>query len=290
MKLLLTDSSHSLGVAIEHELEREPFNLLQPARADIDWRDANAVAEYIAAQRPDIVINTLGWGDSSISADTDLLPVAAHNVAAACANHGIVMVQLSSYRVFGDDNKSKHSDTDECAPNSELGQAFYQAEQAVLRSQEKVLVLRTSWLIAGYGDNRLTHLLQALDGDRVWQLNTRLRGAPTALSDLARITVAIIKQMNCGADCWGIYQYCSGDACNQVEFAEQLWEALRQQGYQGGEPHWDVIDETPQGEPVSAVLSSLKLRNDFGVQSRTWRTYLVPIIKQWLSSKTGADQ
>lgn len=283
MKLLLTDRSHSLGVALEHELEREPFNLLQPEA--VDWRSADAVAEYIDRHRPDLVINNLGWGDSPASADASLLPLAADNLARACGSRDTVILQMSSYRVFGDDNKSKHSDTDECTPNSDLGRAFVRAEQASLALEERSLALRTSWIISGYGDNRLTHLLNALANGRAWRLNSRLRGAPTALSDVARVVVALVKQIDCGAQCWGVYQYCSGDVCTQVEFAEQLWEALCQQGYQGPEPVWDIVDEPARDEPVSAVLSAVRIRNDFGVQMRSWRTYLVPMVKQWLNNQ-----
>ncbi|MBU2886676.1 NAD(P)-dependent oxidoreductase [Gilvimarinus agarilyticus] len=287
MKLLLTDTSHTLGTAIEHELEREPFNLLQPSRQEVNWQSADAVDDYLRQHRPDVVINTLGWGDSDASADKTLLPIAASHLARACAAYGSVIVQMSSYRVFGDDNKSKHLDTDACTPNSDLGRALLQAEQAVLNTTEAALILRTSWTISSYGDNRLRHLLGALAQNKPWRVNARLRGAPTALSDVARVVVALIKQIASGAECWGVYQYCSGDVCNQVELAEQLWEALGQQGYQGPEPRWDRIDEAPQGEPVSAVLSSLKVRNDFGVQTRSWRTYLMPMVKQWLNNQTG---
>lgn len=282
MKLLLADSHHSLGVALEHELEREPFNVLQPPSNALDWTDRDVVAEYMSRQRPDIVLNNLGWGDSSVSANPALLPVAAENIAGVCAELQIPLLQMSSYRVFGDDNKNKHSEKDEPQPNSELGHAFLLAEQKALAADTRVLVLRTSWIIGSYGDSLLTRLLTALQVGQPWRLNSRLRGAPTALSDLARVTVALIKQINSGADCWGVYHYCSGDACNEVEFAEQLWEVLCQQDYQGPEPQWDRVDEPAAEVPVSAVLSGLRVRNDFGVQTRTWRTYLVPMVRQWM--------
>ncbi|UTF59582.1 sugar nucleotide-binding protein [Gilvimarinus sp. DA14] len=287
MKLLLADSHHSLGVALEHELEREPFNLLQPPSNELDWSDRDAVAEYIARQRPNIVLNNLGWGDSPASANIALLPQAAENIASACAEQQIPVLQLSSYRVFGDDNKSKHSEKDEPTPNSDLGRAFYLAEQKVLEADARALVLRASWIVGSYGDNLLTRLLSALQENQPWRLNARLRGAPTALSDLARVTVAIIKQINSGAECWGVYHYCSGDACSEVEFAEQLWEVLCQQDYKGPEPVWERIDEPAVEVPVSAVLSGLRVRNDFGVQTRTWRTYLLPMVRQWLHTQQG---
>ena len=289
MKLLLTDSQQALGVALEHELEREPFNLLQPRAQQLDWQNAEMVDEYISAQRPAMVINNLGWGDSPASIDAELLVAAAQNISRVCARLNVPLIQLSSYRVFGDDNKSKHSEKDTPEPNSDVGRAFLTAESAVTEAQARSLILRTSWVIGSYGDNLLTRLMEALQQKQPWQLNARLRGAPTALSDLARVIVALIKQINSGADCWGIYHYSSGDACTEVEFAEHLWEALKQQDYQGPEPQWQLEDRAPEGTPVSALLSGLRVRNDFGVQTRTWRTYLLPIVKQWLHREGGGN-
>jgi dTDP-4-dehydrorhamnose reductase len=44
----------------------------------------------------------------------------------------------------------------------------------------------------------------------------------------------------------------------------------------------NVVDQLPENEPVSAVLNSRRVRDYFGVQARTWRPSLLPMIKQWL--------
>jgi len=282
LKLLLTDSAHSLGVALEHELERESFGLLTPAAKDVDWCSQEAVEAYVGQAKPTLVVNTLGWSDAPNDGDCNLLPQAAEALAQVCKARAIPMIQLSSYRVFGDDNKSKHAERDEPVPNSAVGRAFYAAEQAVTEHLERAIVLRTSWVIGSFGDNHLTRLLAALQAGESWRPSSRLRGAPTALSDVARVIVALIKQISCGAECWGVYHYCSGDGCTELEFAEQLAQVLEQQDYQGRAPQFEVIDEARADEPVSAVLGVQRIRGDFGVQARTWRTTLVAMVKQWL--------
>lgn len=282
MKLLLTDSAHPLGVALEHELEREPFGLLTPKAKDVDWCNQEAVDAYVGQGKPSLVINTLGWADAPGEVECQLLPLAAQTLAQVCQARDIPLIQLSSYRVFGDDNKSKHAERDEPVPNSVVGQAFYAAEQAVIERLQRVIVLRTSWVVSSYGDNHLTRLLTALSGGECWRPNSRMRGAPTALSDVARVIVALTKQIGCGAQCWGVYHYCSGDGCTELEFAEQLAQVLEQQDYQGVAPTFDVVDEARADEPVSAVLGVQRIRSDFGVQTRTWRTTLVGMVKQWL--------
>jgi len=285
LKLLLTDGAHPLSAALGRELERELFDLLTPAAAELDWCNQETVAAYMQKHKPIVVINTLGWPDASGQDVCDLLPRAAAILAQVCHLQQIPMIQLSSYRVFGANNKNKHAERDEPQPSSVEGHAFYAAEQAVTAQLERAIVLRSSWVIGSYEDNHLTRLLSALEAGQSWQLNSRLRGAPTALSDIARVIVALVKQISCGAQCWGVYHYCSGDACTEVEFAEQLVQVLQQQDYQGPEPKLVLLDEKRAGEPLSAALATLRIRNDFGVQARSWRSSLVALTKQWLTAR-----
>ncbi|MDQ2078159.1 sugar nucleotide-binding protein [Marinimicrobium sp. ABcell2] len=280
MKLLLTDATNALGPALEHELERESFNLVVSSANALDWTQAGAVADYIHTLKPDIVINTLGWAVDPRPDQLELLPKAAANLAAACQPGAVPLIHFSSYRVFGCDNKSRHSEKDAPVPNSDAGQSFLAAEQA-LQLLPRHIVLRLSWVLGSYGDNPLTRLLKQLMSGEPVQVNTRLRGAPTAFSDAARVAVAMAKQICCGAENWGVMHYCSSDACTHAEFAEQVIHSLQQLDFLAEPPSVERIDQLPETEPVSAVLSCHKARDNFGIQARSWRPSLVPLIKQW---------
>lgn len=288
MKLLLTDATNALGRALEHELEREPFGLIALSSARPDWTDLGEVRAYLDHQRPALVINTLGWADRPDSAQCTLISESAATLATVCRERGIPMIQLSSYQVFGGDNKSTHAERDEPSPQSEAGRAWLGAERAVNEVLAERVVLRLSWLIDSHGNNRLTRLLEAIFDNRVLLANSRLRGAPTALSDVARVLVGVIKQISCGAQNWGVMHYASRDACTEAEFVERVVEVLRQLGALPDTlpEKVDTTDSLPPDEPVSAVLAVRRLRDGFGVQQRSWEPYLVPMIKQWLHDRT----
>jgi dTDP-4-dehydrorhamnose reductase len=217
------------------------------------------------------------------------LTSAAVNLAKACAPHSLPLIHLSSYRVFGSGNKSIHSEKDIPAPMGVVGQAFLSAEQALADSLEKWIALRVSWVVGSYGDNHLTRILEPLLQGKKLTLNRRLRGAPTALSDVARVAVAMAKQIVCGAENWGVMHYCSGDACTEVEFAEQVIHTLRQQELLTTEPTLTLVDQLSETEPVSAVLSCRRARDSFGIQARSWRPSLLPMIKQWAHNNALAE-
>ena len=283
--LLLTDVISPLGKALEHELEREPFKLLMPSAAELDWSNPLGLADYIDKHKPDLVINTCGWEEAYHSGGQSLLLSSAAWLAEHCGARNIPLIHFSSYSVFGGDGKGTHSEKDEVSPLNETGNAFAEAERMIVQKLEKHIVLRLSWVIGAYGDNLLTRLLSAFLAGASVSVNRRLRGAPTALSDAARVAVAMAKQIQCGAENWGVMHYCSSDACTEDEFAENLLQLLIQQQLLTAEPSLTLEDSEPVDEPLSAILGCRRARDYFGIQSRSWRPSLLPLVKQWLHNR-----
>jgi dTDP-4-dehydrorhamnose reductase len=284
LKIIVTDIQSALGRTLEHDLEREQCQLLSPG---IHWEDALATRDYLVQHKPDIVINTLAWEEILSPEQQTLLPIVAANIANACASLGVPLIHFSSYQVFGVDNKSSHSEKDIPAPASAAGQAFFAAEQAIEHSEAKFIILRLGWVIGSIGDNHLTRLLNAIQAQESITLNTRLRGAPTLLSDVVRVCVALVKQITCGADNWGVMHYCSGDALNEAEFGEQLVQLLAQQHLLKHDANFTLIDTAHSTEPLSAVLGCRRIRDAFGVQARPWRPSLLPLVKQWFHNQVN---
>lgn len=283
--LLLTDVFSPLGRALEHELEREPFKLLLPAAAELDWSDAHSLQTYLHKHQPDLIVNCRGWEAAFHGEGHVALVSSARQLAQACANLQIPLIHLSSYSVFGGDSKGTHSEKDAVAPLSDTGRAFVEAENVIAALLPKHIILRLSWVIGAYGDNLLTRLLGSFLAGASVTVNRRLRGAPTALSDVARVTVAISKQIQCGADNWGVMHYCSSDSSTEDEFAEQLLQLLIQQQLLTAEPSLSLVDSDPTDEPISAILGCRRARDYFGIQARSWRPSLLPLVKQWLHNR-----
>lgn len=282
--LLLTDVLSPLGKSLEHELEREPFKVLVPG-ATVDWADPASLANYLGANKVDLVLNCRGWEDAFHVGGQAALVQTTRALVSHCAAACIPLIHFSSYSVFGADPKGTHSEKDAVAPLNETGRAFVQTEELIGSQLSRHIILRLSWVIGAYGDNLLTRLLSAYLAGASVSVNRRLRGAPTALSDAARVAVALIKQISCGAENWGVMHYCSGDSCTQDEFAEQLLQLLIQQQLLTAEPSLTLVDEEQGHEPLSAILGCRRVRDYFGVQARSWRPSLLPLVKQWLHNR-----
>lgn len=284
LKILITDLSHPIGRAIEHDLEREPCKLLAPLPDPLDF---SSVKTYLKEQKPDIIINTFGWRDQQVEQGAgDMVQAVAH-LLAATEPLGIPSIHFSSYLVFGSDSKSAHSEKDAPAPLSALGKSFVQLEQLIESSGQRALVLRLGWVIAAQADNLFSRLIELILAGTHASLSNRLRGAPTLLSDVARVTIAMAKQISCGADSWGIFHYCSGDAVTEAEFGEELVQLLIQNKLLKTDVNLAMQDQVSPMLPLSAVLGCRRIRDTFGVQARSWRPSLLPLVKQWLHDRSG---
>lgn len=281
MKLLLTDANSPLGAAIAHELETETYSLLMPQTDEVNWCDRESVLTYLREQQPDILINTLGWSESSGADNRYLRVEAAKNLALGCKVAQTIPIHLSSYRVFGGVAKSSYDEADQQAPLSEEGSAYALAERHFHQTLSHWICLRLSWLIGAQGDNLLSHLLSGLSAGKSIPVCAEMRGSPTAMSDVARVVIALVKQILSGAENWGYFHYCSSDACTQADFAQQVAAILEQEELLRGSL---VVEDTllSPTEPGSAVLSSRRCRDNFGVQPRSWRQGLHSTIKMWL--------
>jgi dTDP-4-dehydrorhamnose reductase len=285
LKLLVTDAVSPLGQALLHDLEREPFNLLVPGVEELDWTDLAAVDVYIHHKRPDLVVNNYALDQLKTQEGCVAFVQCVANLASACGARNIPLLHISSYQVFEGDSKSTHSEKDAVNPVNEAGRALVTAEQELEAIAPRHISLRASWVIGAYGDNLLTRLLNGYLGGHAVQANRRLRGAPTTMADFTRVIVALVKQITCGAENWGIMHYCSGDACTEEEFAEYLLQLIIQQQLLTAEPSLTIVDTPLSGEPSSAILTCRNIRDGFGIQPRSWRPSLLPLVRQWLHNR-----
>ncbi len=279
-RLLITDISTPLGSAILGMLECETFPVIAPAAGEVDWSDAAAVKDLFSLRKPDIVINTLGWSDSGSGLDVKRFPQWVANITAACELRETVLIQLSSYRVFNGE-KSEFAETDTVCPIGPSGEAYLAAE-SIVEKLPRHIVLRLSWVVGWRGDNLLTRLLVPLSAGKNAGIYGERRGAPTALDDVGRVVVALVKQVAHEADNWGIFHYCSSDVTTEYEFANQVLGLLKEYlPNVGGLELLDAIDPLPQ----SATLSCRRIHDNFGVHPRTWRKGLSLTIRRWLSEQ-----
>jgi dTDP-4-dehydrorhamnose reductase len=185
-----------LGRDLAAVLSAEPHvDLTAPSRAELDITDASAVRAAVAGQ--DVVVNAAAWTDVD-AAETDEAAAAAvntngvDNIAAACADSGSVLLQISSDYVFSGEASIPYREDAPVSPVNAYGRTKAAGEQAVRTMlPNRGFVVRTAWLYGEHGRNFVATILRAAARGEHLNVVDDSVGQPTWSYALARQLVAL---------------------------------------------------------------------------------------------------
>ncbi len=200
-------------------------------RASLDVTDGAAVADAIAAARPDVVVNCAAWTavDDAEASEEQALAVNAGGaavLAAACAGSGgsgTRLVQVSTDYVFAGDAGRPYAEDDVPAPRTAYGRTKLAGEREVLsRLPGSGYVVRTAWLYGAHGPNFVKTMIRLSDERPTVDVVDDQRGQPTWTADVARQIIALIGS----AARPGVYHATSSGQTTWCGLAREIFELL----------------------------------------------------------------
>ncbi len=279
--VLVTDTSTAVGKLLEEELTSSDIQVISLSLSDSTAENVCDIQAKLTQCNPDMVINTYGWSDKGEQLlDLPVVSV-AHTISQYCSDNNKVLMQLSNYRVFSG-TKSGFLESDEIEPRDSCGIVFAKLEKIVAEVERHIL-LRLSWVIGAAGENLMTTISESLWRGNQADIHAERRGAPVGHCDIARIVTAVVKQVSCGSQNWGIFHYSSADVCTEEELAEEISERLKSECDAQGMIN-DISDA--DAKPYSAALGYRRLMDNFGIQPRTWRQGLNLELTTWLAQRS----
>ena len=193
-KVLVFGANGLLGSQFAKQLmQSEKYELLSPARDQVDLMSAVQVKDYITEHKPDYIINCAGYNlvdQCEIDADqqemAEALNVKAPKMLAELAlEHGARFISFSSDYVFDGNKSTPYVESDKPNPLNYYGKTKLMAEQAILAANPQALVIRTQWLFGPGRRDFVDAILPKLEGaEPVPVVNDQI-GCPTYTVDLA---------------------------------------------------------------------------------------------------------
>lgn len=251
----------------ETHLQVSPLLVSDPANADLDALD------HWIPEETDLIVNALWLADPEVAEqDPEGTHKAAFSLPVAMAEYarerGIALVQLSSCYVFDGRKQSGYITSNPGQPMNELGNWQWECEQALRTLLPRHIILRTGWALGRF----IRKVQRATTLGETLSLPGRCRGQPVAVRDLARVIVAVLLQLDCGAEVWGTYQYAGAEEITLYELGLDI------AGLPGIPEGIRVVDEVPPWghlEPVNTTMICTKIRNTFGIKQLPWRSWLM---------------
>lgn len=290
MKILVTGSNGQVGHEFKRLAEESCHDWVCLDRHGLDISDEQHVADVMARERPDVVINCAAYTavDKAESEPDKAFAINAYgaaNLAKACQAHGAALIHISTDYVFAGDTLTPYQESDPTGPTGIYGESKLSGEQSIAEYLERHIILRTAWVFGAHGNNFVKTMLRlGAERDELGVVADQW-GAPTSASGIASCCLAIaeaIAEKKSTEIPWGIYHFTGAPYTSWHGFAEQIFKDAVAIGLLNKAPKLNAISSdqfpTPAKRPSNSRLACDKLTGVFDVAPDNWHDQLHSVL------------
>ena len=307
MKILLLGSNGQVGYELHSKLS-ELGSVIAPPRSELDMFDKSAIASVVDRCKPQLIVNAAAYtavdkaetdSFAAFQINRDAVEILANKAKALNA----LLIHYSTDYVFDGTAREAYSETDETNPLSIYGRSKLAGEEAIQASGCHHLIFRTSWVYSVRGHNFAKTILKKSKELQVLNVVNDQIGSPTAAELISDVTIACIEKYLQFSDgernkLSGIYNLTPGGFTswhgfavyllselfsnktgNQIEIAKQFSKI---------NPVLSSEYPTAAKRPALSLLSTDKIRNEFGVDLPDWRIHAKKFISSYIASEKHA--
>lgn len=227
MKTLLIGANGQLGtdiVAVWPARDLVPLTI-----DDIDVTDRDRVFDVVAAQKPDLVLNTAAFHNVDVCESEPaqafaVNAVAIQHLADACAQHNAALLHMSTDYVFGGHAGRAYTENDPPDPVNIYGASKAAGEMILRHRLPRHYIIRSSGLFgvagaAGKGGNFVETMLRLAREEKPITVVADQVLSPTFTPDLARKLLELAR-----TNVYGTYHITGRGECSWHAFAQAIFE------------------------------------------------------------------
>jgi dTDP-4-dehydrorhamnose reductase len=291
MKILLTGKNGQVGF----ELAKKLITLgevIATDREELDLTNTDAIRAFIDQTKPDIIINPVAYtavdkAESEPEMAYQINVTAPEVLAEKASELNIPLVHFSTDYVFDGLKKEAYVEADKTNPQSVYGKTKCEGEEKI-RTHEKHIILRTSWVFGSHGNNFLKTMLRLIQEKDSLNIVGDQWGSPTSGSMLADVTFKIVDGIlkNKNFNDYGTYHVTNEGETNWHAYASLIAsEAMKLHLKVTCTPdkiHPILSSEYPTAakRPSNSRLNTDKLKKTFMLELPYWESELKRVLKE----------
>ena len=281
MVILVTGANGQLGmemrIVAKGSADRYIFTDVNQAEGFdteyLDITDLEAIRRFVAENKVEAIVNCAAYTNVD-AAETNralaekLNAEAPENLAKAMKEADGLLVHISTDYVFGGDPYNTPCCEDQKGtPTGVYGLTKLHGEEAILRTNCKHVIIRTSWLYSEYGKNFCKTMLSLTATKPELKVVFDQVGTPTYALDLAKAIKIIVEKFD--ESKIGIYNYSNEGVCSWFDFAKMIARISKQNSCDINPCH---SDEFPSSvvRPSYSVLDKTKIKEVFDLKIPYW--------------------
>ncbi|HMU66339.1 MAG TPA: sugar nucleotide-binding protein [Cellvibrionaceae bacterium] len=256
----MTEVSSPFAKALLRELEHHTFSVVLPGAAGV------------LAAEPGVLVDTRAYAGIEVAHEIDTVPDSA-----------LPIIHISSGEVFQATGTAVGFHEQD-APNGSSPRALALiAAEARALERSKTLVLRLPLLVDVRVGDWFSGLLERLSREAVLSVSETARLDPVCIKEACRVVIAMVQQIACGAENWGVMHLRSAEPCFEAEFADHLVRQLKKDNWPAA--RLDVSKGPSVLYGPMSVLAGRRLTDAFGVQMRSWRLGVKALLQRWMDER-----
>ncbi|WAC65266.1 dTDP-4-dehydrorhamnose reductase [Agrococcus sp. SL85] len=194
MRILIAGGTGMLGIDLVEALSHH--DVVSTGSAQLDIRDPEACRD--AVRGIDAIVNCAAYtrvddAEADEEAAFALNAQGAANLAAAAAEQGAVLVQVSTDYVFRGDAREPYAEDAAVDPVSAYGRTKAEGERLAVEANPDTIVVRTAWLYGRGGPSFPATMLRLAGQRETLDVVDDQRGQPTWTRDLAGAIRALLE-------------------------------------------------------------------------------------------------
>ncbi len=268
--ILLTGANGQLGTDFKKILDNKNIEYISTDFEDLDITNIDNVRDFVKGKEISYIINCAAYNNVDKAEEEKefcykLNTEAPKNLAIVAKEIGAIFVTYSTDFVFGGEKKSPYTEEDKKNPLCTYAESKSLGEDEVLKTYDKVYVIRTSWVF-GMGNNNFNK--QVINWSKTRnELNIvdDQVSSPTYSWDLAEYSRDLVKSNQ-----FGLYQLSNDGECSKYDQAKYVLESIGWQGKLGRAKTEDF--NLPAKRANYSKISSEKAEKIIGRKMPSWQS------------------
>ena len=239
----------------------------------LDITDLDAIRRFVADNKVEAIVNCAAYTNVD-AAETNralaekLNAEAPENLAKAMKEADGLLVHISTDYVFGGaPYNTPCRENQKGTPTGVYGLTKLHGEEAIIKTNCKHIIIRTSWLYSEFGKNFCKTMLSLTATKPELKVVFDQVGTPTYALDLAKAIKIIVEKFD--ESKIGIYNYSNEGVCSWFDFAKMIAKISKQNSCDINPCHSDEFP-SPVVRPSYSVLDKTKIKEVFDLKIPYW--------------------
>ena len=200
------------------------------SREDIDLTNIKSIYNFFKIRKFSGIINFAAYtavdmAENKIDLAKQINHIAVQVLAEISAKQNIPLIHISTDYVFNGKTTKPFTESDKTDPINVYGLTKFCGEEAIIATECKGAIIRTSWLYSEYGKNFLKTILTLAKKKKTIDVVSDQIGSPTYAKNLSKLILNIFSykekfeilntQLN-------IYHFSDNGFCSWYEFAKEI--------------------------------------------------------------------